>query len=53
MINAQKKPAPKAEEVAAKTLEQAKQLAARYGYGEPTFTTICGDLCVLRFEVRS
>ncbi len=53
MNTAAKKPTAQFEEVAGKTLTQARELAARYGYGEPVFTSISGGLCVLRFEVKA
>lgn len=53
MNAAAKKQTAKFEEVAGKTLTQARELAARYGYGEPVFTSISGGLCVLRFEVKA
>jgi hypothetical protein len=41
----------KAEEFAAKTLRQARDLAARYGFTGPSKVWISGGLCILRFEV--
>jgi hypothetical protein len=39
-------------EVAGKTKAIAMALARRYGYGEPSFITFCGPLCILRFETK-
>lgn len=41
----------KIHEVAGKTRRECLALAARYGYGKPVFTSYCGALCVMRFEI--
>ena len=38
------------QEFAGKTIAEARALAARYGYTVGGYLTICGPLCVLRFE---
>lgn len=40
-----------AHEFAAKTLRQARELGARYGFTCPSKVWVTGGLCILRFEV--
>lgn len=39
-------------EVAGRTKAKAMELAARYGYGQPTFMEYNGTVWVLHFEVK-
>ena len=39
----------KPQEFAGKTIAEARALAARYGFTDGGYLTICGSLCVIRF----
>lgn len=40
----------KTQEVAGRTIAEARALADRLGYGEPDFIIFCGPLCVFRYQ---
>ena len=40
----------KPQEFAGKTIAEARALAARHGYTTGGYLTICGPLCVIRYQ---